>query len=54
MNLSKKNTSYDRQKKTKEKSKKKFIKINPLDEDVALHKKMVNDIKDPIWKKYNY
>jgi len=54
MNLSKKNTTNNHQKKTKENNTKKIIKINPLEDDILLHKKMVSDIKDPVWKKYNY
>ncbi len=54
MNLSKKDSlKIDRTTK-KETNKKNIIKFQPLEEDVASHKKMVNEIKDSIWKKYSY
>ena len=54
MNLSKNKKTNNDQKKTKENYIKKIIKLNPLKEDVIHHKKMVSEIKDPLWKKYNY
>ena len=54
MNLSKKDSLKIDRTATKETNKKNIIKFQPLEEDVAAHKKMVNEIKDSIWKKYNY
>ena len=54
MNLSKKDSLKTNRTTTKEVNKKNIIKFQPLEEDVAAHKKMVNEIKDSIWKKYNY
>ena len=54
MNLSKKDSLKIDRTKTKETNKKNIIKFQPLEEDVASHKKMVNEIKDSIWKKYSY
>jgi len=54
MNLSKKDSLKIDRTTTKETNKKNIIKFQPLEEDVASHKKMVNEIKDSIWKKYNY
>ena len=54
MNLSK-NTKTEEEKNTsKINGEKKIIKFNPVEEDTMLHKKMLNKIKDSIWKKYNY
>ena len=33
---------------------KKIIKLIPLEEDTDLHKKMLKEIKNPVWKKYDY
>ena len=54
MNLSKKDSLKTDRTTTKETNQKKIIKFQPLEEDVASHKKMVNEIKDSIWKKYSY
>ena len=54
MNLSKKDSLKTDRTTTKETNKKNIIKFQPLEEDVASHKKMVNEIKDSIWKKYSY
>ena len=35
-------------------NKKGITKFMPLKEDVELHRIMVGEIKQPIWKKYNY
>ena len=35
-------------------NKKNITKLVPLEEDVELHRTMVSEIKQPIWKKYNY
>ena len=54
MNLSKNNTETDKQKNTNKNKPKKVTRFTPLEADIALHKEMVNEIKQPIWKKYNY
>ena len=54
MNLSKKDSLKIDRTTTKETNKKNIIRFQPLEEDVASHKKMVNEIKDSIWKKYSY
>ena len=54
MNLSKKDSLKIDRTTTKETNTKNIIKFQPLEEDVVAHKKMVNEIKDSIWKKYNY
>lgn len=54
MNLSKKDTPKTDSKTTKETNKKSVIKFQPLEKDVIAHKKMINETKDSIWKKYNY
>tara|TARA_Y100001970_G_scaffold30162_1_gene37417 strand:- start:5287 stop:5967 length:681 start_codon:yes stop_codon:yes gene_type:complete len=54
MNLSKKDSLKTDRTTTKETNKKNIIKFQPLEEDVASHKIMVNEIKDSIWKKYSY
>ena len=54
MNLSKKDSLKIDRTTTQETNKKNIIKFLPLEEDVASHKKMFNEIKDPIWKKYSY
>ena len=38
----------------KEKTSKKTKLIRASDEEIALHKKFVKSIKEPIWKKFNY
>ena len=53
MNLSKRNKTKIEQEKTKEDNKN-IIKFNPSEQDIMLHKKMVSEIKQPVWKKYNY
>jgi len=54
MNLSKNNKTKIGQEKTKEDSLKIITKFNPSEQDTILHKKMVGEIKQPFWKKYNY
>ena len=54
MNLSKDNKTETKQVPKKEKNNKTTISFTPLEEDVALHKKAVREIKQAIWKKYNY
>jgi len=54
MNLSKNNKKQTKQKNTKLKNQKTTIRFSPSEQDMALHKEMVSEIKKPIWKKYNY
>jgi len=53
MNLSKSNKTKIRQEKTQEDNKN-IIKFKPSEQDIILHKKMISEIKQPVWKKYNY
>ena len=53
MNLSKSNKTKIRQEKTQEDNKN-IIKFEPSAQDIILHKKMISEIKQPVWKKYNY
>jgi len=54
MNLSKDNKTKTNQVSKKETKNKKIIRFEALEEDVALHKKTVSEIKEAVWKKYNY
>tara|TARA_Y100001970_G_scaffold244784_1_gene311267 strand:+ start:22238 stop:22918 length:681 start_codon:yes stop_codon:yes gene_type:complete len=54
MNLLKKDSLKTDITTTEEMNKKNIIKFHPLEEDLGAHKKMVNELKDSIWKKYNY
>ena len=54
MNLSKDNKTKTNQTSKKETNNKKKITFQALEEDVALHKKTVGEIKEAVWKKYNY
>ena len=54
MNLSKDNQIKTNQTSKKEINNKKTIKFKALEEDVALHKKTIGEIKEAVWKKYNY
>ena len=54
MNLAKNSKINKDEKLIKENIDKKIIKFFPTKEDVHLHKKMVSEIKDPVWKKYSY
>ena len=54
MNLSKDDKTKTNQTSTKETNNKKIITFQALEEDVALHKKTVGEIKEAVWKKYNY
>ena len=54
MNLSKDNKTKTNQATKKETNNKTIISFQVLDGDVALHKKTVGEIKEAIWKKYNY
>ena len=54
MNLSKKPQTNSDKVDIKENGLKKIIKIYPSEKEILLHKKMVDNIKEPFWKKYNY
>ena len=54
MNLSKKNEEKNNQEKSKFINQKEIIKFNPSEQDTLLHKEMIKEIKQSIWKKYNY
>lgn len=54
MNLSKGKEIIKDETKTKENEEKKITKFSLLEEDIILHKKMVEEIKDSFWKKYSY
>ena len=54
MNLAKNNQETNKTKNNKTSNKKSITKFMPLEEDVELHRNMVEEIKQPIWKKYNY
>ncbi len=54
MNLSKDTKTKTNQTPKKETNNKKIIIFQALEEDVALQKKTVDEIKGAVWKKYNY
>ena len=54
MNLSKDNKTKINQTTKKEGNNKTIISFTALEEDVVLHKKTVSEIKEAVWKKYNY
>ena len=54
MNLSKNNNEKNKQAKIKTTSQKTITSFIASEEDTALHKKMISEIKQPIWKKYSY
>ena len=54
MSLSNFDNKEVKQNTTKENNIKKITKLIPLEEDTNLHKKMLNEIKNPVWKKYDY
>ena len=54
MNLSKNNIEMNKQTNNKRNKLKTIISFVPLENDTTLHKEMVSEIKQPIWKKYNY
>jgi hypothetical protein len=54
MNLAKKNQETNKTNNSKTSNQKNTIKFTPLKEDVELHRLMVSEIKQPVWKKYNY
>ena len=54
MNLAKNNQEINKTHNNKTSNQKNIIKFTALKEDVDLHRMMVNEIKQPVWKKYNY
>ena len=54
MNLSKNNQETNKTNNNKKSNQKNIIKFSPLKEDVELHRKMVSEIKQSVWNKYNY
>ena len=54
MNLAKNNQETHKIDNSKTSNKKNITKFTPLKEDVDLHRMMVGEIKQPVWKKYNY
>ena len=54
MNLAKNNQEINKTSNNKTNNQKNIKKFTPLKEDVELHRMMVSEIKQPVWKKYNY
>jgi DNA polymerase III subunit epsilon len=54
MNLTKKNQETTKNENNKTSNQKIITKFTPSKEDVDLHRMMVSEIKQPVWKKYNY
>ena len=54
MNLAKINQETNKTNNNKMNNPKNITKFTPLKEDVELHRIMVSEIKQPLWKKYNY
>ena len=54
MNLAKNNHETKKITNSKTINQKNITKFVPLKEDVELHRMMVGEIKQPVWKKYNY
>ena len=54
MNLSKSNKPTANKMSKNETNGKKIIKFEPLEEDIALQKKTVSEIKEAVWKKFSY
>ena len=54
MNLLKNNKEKNKEENTKKNNPKTTTSFIPSKKDTALHKEMVKEIKQPIWKKYNY
>ena len=54
MNLSKDNKIKTNQNSKKQTNNKKITIFEASEKDVALHKKTVSEIKEAVWKKYNY
>ena len=54
MNLAKNNQETNKTHINKTNNQKNTTKFTPATEDVELHRVMVSQIKQPVWKKYNY
>ena len=54
MNLAKKSKINKDEILVKENNIKKIITLMATEKNISLHKKMVSEIKNPLWKKYNY
>jgi DNA polymerase-3 subunit epsilon len=54
MNLAKNFQENNKTNNNKTSNPKNITKFTPLKEDVELHRVMVSEIKQPVWKKYNY
>ena len=54
MSLTKKNTETNEKIKNTASKQKNIIRFVPSNEEFELHRKMVSEIKQPVWKKYNY
>ena len=54
MNLAKNNQQINKTNNNKTSNKKSITMFIPLEEDVEPHRNMVGEIKQPVWKKYNY
>ena len=54
MNLLKNNIEKNKEENTKKNNPKTTTSFIASEKDTALHKEMVKEIKQPIWKKYNY
>ena len=54
MNLPKNDQEINKINNKKTNNQKNITKFKPLKEDVDLHRIMVSEIKQPVWKKYNY
>jgi len=54
MNLLKNSVEKKKQESAKKNKHKTIIGFIPSEEDTTLHREMVKEIKQPIWKKYNY
>ena len=54
MNLLKNNINNEDKPINKKEIDRKILKYYPTEEDITLHKKMIIEIKDPVWKKYDY
>ena len=54
MSLTKNNTETSKKIKNTTNKQKNTIRFIPSNNEVELHRKMVSEIKKPVWKKYNY
>jgi DNA polymerase III subunit epsilon len=54
MNLAKNKQEFNKTNNNKTSNTKNITKFTPLKEDVDLHRTMVSEIKQPVWKKYHY